>query len=56
MNVRRLAFGLFTLAMVAVLIGLGFWQLQRRAEKHRLIAALDERLAVAPAALPQASA
>jgi cytochrome oxidase assembly protein ShyY1 len=56
MNVRRLAFGLFTLAMVAVLIGLGFWQLQRRAEKHRLIAALDERLAVAAAALPQASA
>ena len=56
MNARRLAFGLFTLAMVAVLVGLGFWQLQRRAEKHRLIAALDERLAVAPAALPQAGA
>ena len=56
MNARRLAFGLFTLAMVAVLIGLGFWQLQRRAEKHRLIAALDERLAVAPAALPHLSA
>jgi cytochrome oxidase assembly protein ShyY1 len=56
MNARRLAFGLFTLAMVAVLVGLGFWQLQRRAEKHRLIAALDERLAVAPAALPQLSA
>ena len=56
MNARPVAFGLFTLAMVAVLVGLGFWQLQRRAEKHRLIAALDERLAVAPAALPQASA
>jgi cytochrome oxidase assembly protein ShyY1 len=56
MNARRLAFGLFTLAMVAVLIGLGLWQLQRRTEKHALIAALDERLAVAPVALPPASA
>jgi len=50
MNARRLAFGLFTLAMVAVLIGLGLWQLQRRTEKHALIAALDKRLAVAPVA------
>jgi cytochrome oxidase assembly protein ShyY1 len=56
MNARRLAFGLFTLAMVAVLVGLGVWQLQRRAEKHALIAALDERLALAPVALPQAGA
>jgi cytochrome oxidase assembly protein ShyY1 len=56
MNVRRVAFVLFTFGMVAVLIGLGVWQLQRRAEKHALITALDERLAVAPAALPPASA
>ena len=56
MNGRRLGFGLFTLAMVAVLVGLGVWQLQRRAEKHALIAALDERLAAAPVALPPASA
>ena len=56
MNARRLAFGLFTLAMVAVLVGLGLWQLQRRTDKHALIAALDERLAVAPIALPPASA
>jgi cytochrome oxidase assembly protein ShyY1 len=56
MNARRLAFGLFTLAMVAVLTGLGLWQLQRRTDKHALIAALDERLAVAPAALPPVSA
>lgn len=56
MNARRLAFGLFTLAMVTVLIGLGLWQLQRRTDKHALIAALDERLAVAPVALPPASA
>jgi cytochrome oxidase assembly protein ShyY1 len=56
MNARRLAFGLFTLAMVAVLIGLGLWQLQRRTEKHALIAALDERLAIAPVALPPSGA
>ncbi len=56
MNARRLAFGLFTLAMVAVLFGLGLWQLQRRTDKHALIAALDERLAVASVALPPASA
>lgn len=55
MNARRLGFSLFTLAMVAVLTGLGFWQLQRRAEKHALIAALDQRLAMAPVALPPAS-
>jgi cytochrome oxidase assembly protein ShyY1 len=52
MNARRLAFGLFILATVAVLIGLGLWQLQRRAEKHALMAALDERLGAAPVALP----
>jgi cytochrome oxidase assembly protein ShyY1 len=56
MNVRRLGFGLFTLVMVAVLTGLGIWQLQRRVEKHALIAALDERLAAAPVALPPAGA
>lgn len=49
---RRLGFGLFTLAMVVVLTGLGLWQLQRRAEKHALIAALSERLAAAPVSLP----
>lgn len=48
-------FGVFTLAMVVVLVGLGLWQLQRRAEKHTLIAALTERLAAAPGSLPQAS-
>ena len=47
--------GIFTLAMVALLVGLGVWQLQRRVEKHALIAALTERLAVAPQALPPAS-
>jgi cytochrome oxidase assembly protein ShyY1 len=45
-------FALFTLAMVALLVGLGMWQLQRRVEKHALIAALSERLAVPPRPLP----
>jgi cytochrome oxidase assembly protein ShyY1 len=50
-----IGFGIFTLAMLAVFIGLGLWQLQRRAEKHALIAALTERLASPPAPLPAAS-
>jgi surfeit locus 1 family protein len=49
---RGAGFGIFTLSMVAVFIGLGVWQLQRRVEKHALIAALTERLAAAPGALP----
>ena len=48
-------FGVFTLVMVAAFIGLGIWQLQRRVEKHILIAALNERLAAAPEALPAPS-
>ena len=48
-------FGIFTLILVAAFIGLGIWQLQRRLEKHALIAALDERLAAAPEALPAPS-
>lgn len=44
--------GIVTLVIVGVLLGLGFWQLQRRTEKHALIAALAERLAAAPGALP----
>jgi cytochrome oxidase assembly protein ShyY1 len=52
---RQLGFGLFTLAMIAVFIGLGVWQLQRRVEKHALIAALTERLAGEPMPLPPAS-
>lgn len=47
-------FGIFTLVMVAVFVGLGVWQLQRRVEKHALIAALTERLAAAPGAPPLA--
>ncbi|MGY3618911.1 SURF1 family protein [Bradyrhizobium sp. USDA 10063] len=48
-------FGIFTLILVVVFAGLGIWQLQRRVEKHALIAALNERLAAAPDALPQPS-
>ena len=49
-------FGVFTLIMVAAFVGLGVWQLQRRVEKHALIAMLDTRLGAAPDALPQPSA
>jgi surfeit locus 1 family protein len=52
---RGASFGLFTLVMVALFVGLGVWQLQRRTEKHALIAALTERLAAAPEALPPSS-
>jgi cytochrome oxidase assembly protein ShyY1 len=45
-------FAVFTLLMVMAFSGLGIWQLQRRVEKHALIARLNERLAAAPAALP----
>jgi cytochrome oxidase assembly protein ShyY1 len=45
-------FALFTLAMIATFVALGLWQLQRRTVKHELIAALTERLAAAPVALP----
>ena len=52
---RRRGFGMFTLAMVALFVGLGVWQLQRRTEKHALIAALTERLAAMPLPLPSSS-
>ena len=48
-------FGSFILLMVILFVGLGVWQLQRRVEKHALIAALTERLAEAPGSLPPAS-
>jgi cytochrome oxidase assembly protein ShyY1 len=49
---RVAGFALFTLLLTAAFIALGVWQLQRRAAKHDLIAALTERLADAPVALP----
>jgi len=50
----RGVFGLAVIAliMVSVLASLGVWQLRRKDEKHALIAALTERLAAAPVALP----
>jgi surfeit locus 1 family protein len=44
-----------TVFIVAVLLALGVWQLERRVDKLALIAALDERLAAAPVALPPAA-
>jgi surfeit locus 1 family protein len=42
--------------LFAVLIGLGSWQIQRKAWKEGLIATLNERLATPPSALPAPSA
>ena len=44
-----------TALMIALTLGLGIWQVQRRAEKHALIAALTERLAAPAVALPAPS-
>jgi surfeit locus 1 family protein len=53
---RSLAgFSIFTGLMLIVFVGLGVWQLQRRVEKHALIATLDQRLAEPPGALPPPS-
>jgi len=41
-----------TLVAFAILIGLGVWQIERKAWKEGLIADLTERLAAAPQALP----
>ncbi|TWB06646.1 SURF1 family protein [Bradyrhizobium stylosanthis] len=49
---RVAGFALFTLFLTAVFVALGVWQLQRRTAKHELVAALTERLAQAPVALP----
>lgn len=46
---------LVALAALLVLVGLGAWQLQRKAWKEGLIAAMHERLAAAPVGLPPAS-
>src|SRR5258708_11573344 len=48
-------FAIFTIVMVVLFASLGVWQLQRRVEKHALIAALTERLAAAPGTLPSSS-
>jgi surfeit locus 1 family protein len=50
-----LGLGVVTLLILATLLSLGFWQLQRRTQKHLLIAALTERLAGSPQPLPPAA-
>jgi cytochrome oxidase assembly protein ShyY1 len=40
------------LAALAILLGLGTWQLERKAWKEKLVATLDRRLNDAPVALP----
>src|SRR5215212_10077406 len=44
--------GIVVLAALVVLLGLGTWQLERKAWKEALIATLDERLAARPADVP----
>ena len=52
---RGLVAAVATLAALAVLLGLGTWQLQRKSWKEALIATLDQRLSAAPVALPPRS-
>jgi surfeit locus 1 family protein len=58
MAARRSWLGLLVPALLAfaALVGLGTWQLERKAWKEALIAALTERLAAPPAALPAPAA
>ena len=44
-----------TIVIVAILVGLGVWQLERRVGKLALIAAMEQRLTEQPTALPLAS-
>jgi surfeit locus 1 family protein len=57
-SLRRSWVGLLAPAILAfaVLIGLGVWQIQRKAWKENLIASLTERLAAPPQALPSPAA
>jgi cytochrome oxidase assembly protein ShyY1 len=48
-------FTVVTLVMVALFVGVGVWQLQRRVEQQALSAALQERLAATPVPLPDPS-
>ena len=58
MAVRRSWLGLLIPALLAfaALVALGTWQLERKGWKEALIAALTERLAAPPAALPATAA
>jgi cytochrome oxidase assembly protein ShyY1 len=52
---RTSGFAALTLVIVTLFVGLGVWQLQRRAENRALVAALNERLAAVPVPLSDAS-
>lgn len=43
------------LALMALCVSLGFWQVERLGEKERLIASVAERMTLAPTDLPPAS-
>lgn len=49
---RTLLSGFAVLAAFLILVGLGTWQLQRKAWKEGLLATLEERLSAAPVPLP----
>jgi len=53
---RRVAAALLTLAAIIVLVGLGLWQLERRAWKEALIAQREAALTAPPSAAPQGAA
>ncbi len=53
---RLLAPALLTLAMLPILIGLGAWQLERRAWKHAILAGIDAAEARPAVALPASPA
>jgi surfeit locus 1 family protein len=44
--------GIFSALGIAVLLGLGFWQLERRVWKEELIARIDARTNASPVAIP----
>lgn len=51
---RWLVPGLFTIIGLAILISLGFWQLERKQWKEGLIASLDQQMKAPPVPLPPA--
>lgn len=55
MSARLVAFLAFSLTGLALLVGLGSWQVQRMGWKAGLIAQMEERLLAAPAPLPAAA-
>ncbi|BBB11544.1 SURF1 family protein [Sphingopyxis sp. FD7] len=49
---RRAGFAAAALIAAMLLAGLGVWQVERRAWKHELVAAVEARIAAAPVAAP----